>query len=358
MKKIFFYNSFLIVLVATWVLALQACKKDGDGKPDIEPGNPVASNLTPASASGGTLLTLTGTGLGDMRKIVFDKDSVPAPFYTTLNTETAIVFRVPDTVSGGPQNIVLTNGAGRQLLVPFTGLAFPSVTTVSNYDFVAGTELTLTGNNLETVSKVVLGASTDQATIVSKSKKKLVIKMPATTIARAALNITNVTGTLTTTQEFVNIDQAYKIFTEDYGTGFENGSWGDAAFVSTAEFKTGAKSIGKKYQKGNWHLIGLANWGAGVAQNADYKYLTVWIKGASRDYSLWVMSDKITGGFGNYLDANKINVPANVWTYFKLPLSTINLWATGTTFNQIGFRIQGPDAQDETFYFDDLLLVK
>lgn len=358
MKKIFLYNAFLIVLVATWVLALQACKKDSDGMPDMESGNPVATNLTPSTASGGTLLTLTGTGLGDMRRIVFDKDSVPAPFYTTLNTESAVVFRVPDTISGGPQNIVLTNGAGRQLLVPFTGLAFPAVTAVSNYDFTAGTELTLTGNNLETVSKVVLGASTDQATIISKTKKQLVIKMPATTIARAALNITNVTGTTTTTQEFVNIDQAYKIFTEDYGAGFENGSWGDAAFVSAAEFKTGAKSIGKKYQKGNWHLIGLSNWGSGVAQNADYKYLTVWIKGASRDYSLWVMSDKITGGFGNYLDANKINVPANVWTYFKLPLSTINLWATGATFNQLGFRIQGPDAQDETFYFDDLLLVK
>ncbi|HEY8897794.1 MAG TPA: IPT/TIG domain-containing protein [Niastella sp.] len=358
MKKLFLYNTFFIVLVATWVFALQACKKDSDGMPDMESGNPVATGLTPSTAAGGTLLTLTGTGLGDMRKIVFDKDSVPAPFYTTLNTETAVIFRVPDTISGGPQNIVLTNGAGRQLLVPFTGLAFPSVTAVSNYDFVAGTELTLTGNNLETVSKVVLGTGTDQATIVSKSKKKLVIKMPATTIARAALNITNVTGTTTTTQEFVNIDQAYKVFTDDYGAGFENGSWGDAAFVSTAEFKSGAKSIGKKYQKGNWHLIGLSNWGSGVAQNADYKYLTVWIKGASRDYSLWVMSDKITGGYGSFLDANKINVPANVWTYFKLPLSTINLWATGTTFNQLGFRIQGPDAQDETFYFDDVLLVK
>jgi hypothetical protein len=358
MKKLFRYKSFLIILIAAWVLTLQACKKDSDGIPDMESGNLVAENLTPSTASGGTLLTLTGSGLGDIRRILFDKDSVPAPFYTTLNTENAVVFRVPDTISGGPQNIVLTNGAGKQLLVPFTGLAFPSVTAVSNYDFVAGTELTLTGNNLESVTRIVLNNTTDQATIVSKTKKKLVIKMPATTAARAALNITNVTGTLTTTQEFVNIDLAYKIFTDDYGTGFENGSWGDAAFISTAEFKTGAKSIGKNYQKGNWHLIGLANWGSGVAQSADYKYLTVWIKGASRDYSLWVMSDKITGGYGSYLDANKINVPANVWTYFKLPLSTINLWATGTTFNQLGFRIQGPDAQDETFYFDDLLLVK
>jgi hypothetical protein len=359
MKKLFCNTSLLYIFIVTaLVLALPSCKKDRDGSPDVKAGNLVAENLTPSTASGGTVLTLTGSGLGDIRRIVFDKDSVPASFYTTLNTESAIVFRVPDTVSGGPQNIVFTNSAGKTLLVPFTGLAFPAVTSVSNYDFVANTQLTLTGNNLETVSKVVLNGTTNEATIVSKSKKQLVIKMPATTIARAALNITNVTGILTTTQEFVNLDQAYRVFTDDYGTGFENGSWGDAAFISTAEFKTGAKAIGKNYQKGNWHLIGLANWGAGVALDPAYKYLTVWVKGASRDYSLYIMSDKITGGYGNFIDANKINVPANVWTYFKIPLSTLNLWATGSPFNQLGFRIQGPDAQDEIFYFDDVLLVK
>jgi hypothetical protein len=237
-------------------------------------------------------------------------------------------------------------------------MAYPSVTTVSNYDFVAGAELTLTGNNLETVSKVALNTTNDQATIVSKTKKKLVIKIPATTIARAALNITNVTGTLTTTQEFVNIDLAYKMFTDDYATGFENASWGDAAFVSTAEFKTGTTSLGKKYAKGNWHLIGLANWG-GIVQDPSYKFLTVWIKGASRDYSLYLTTDKTTaGGWNDFPEPNKVNVPANVWTYFKIPLSTLNLWATGSPFKQIGFRIKGPDAQDETFYIDDLLLVK
>jgi len=359
MKKFVNYKFLLIgFIVAAAILVLHACKKDKDGSPGIKAGNPVAESLTPSTASGGTVLTLKGSGLGDIRKIVFDKDSVPSSFYTTLNTGNAVVFRVPDTVSGGAQNIVFINSAGKVLLVPFTGLAFPSVTNASNYNFVTGTQLTLTGNNLESVSKVVLKGTTAEATVVSKSKKQLVIKMPSTTIARAALDITNVTGTITTTQEFVNLDQALQIFTEAYGTGFENDSWGDAAFVSDKEYKTGSKSIAKTYAKGNWHLIGFANWGTGFVADPQYKYLTAWVKGASRDYSLYVMSDKIEGGFGTYIDANKINVPANVWTYFKLPLSTLNLWAKGAPFKELGFRIQGPDAQDETFYFDDVLLVK
>jgi IPT/TIG domain len=345
---------FIMVLLSV----LSSCKKDGDGSPDVKAGNPVADSISPSSASGGTLLTLKGSGLGDMRKIIFDKDSVPASFYSTLNTESAIVFRVPDTISGGPQHVVFINSAGRTLSVDFNGLAFPKVTSASNYDFVAGTQIEITGNNLETVSKVVLTGTTDQATIVSKSKKQLIITMPATTVARATLNITNVTGTLTTTQEFVNLNQALQIFTDSYGAGTSDGSWGAAAFVSTAEFKTGSKSVGKVYQKGNWHLIAFTNWGSGIAYDPSYTYLTAWVKGASRDYSLWVSSDKQASGFGNYDDANKINVPANVWTYFKIPLSKLNLWSAGSPFNQLGFRIQGPDAQDETFYFDDVLLVK
>jgi hypothetical protein len=345
---------FIIVLISV----LNSCKKDGDGSPDVKPGNPVADSLSPASASGGTLLTLKGSGLGDMRKILFDKDSVPASFYPTLNTENAILFRVPDTISGGPQHIIFTNSAGRTLSVDFNGLAYAKVNSASNYDFVAGAQIVITGNNLESVSKVVLTGTNDQATIVSKSKKQLIITMPLTTVARATLDITNVTGTITTTQEFVNLDQAYQIFTDSYGAGISDGSWGLAAFISSTEFKTGSKSVGKVYQKGNWHLIGFANWGSGFAYDPSYKYLTCWIKGASQDYVLYVSSDKQTDGYANFDDAGKLNVPANVWTYFKIPLSSLNLWATGSPFNQLGFRIQGPDAQDETFYFDDVLLVK
>jgi hypothetical protein len=357
MKKLFCYK-LLLVIVASVALTLHSCKKDKDGSPDVKAGNPVAESLTPSTAAGGTVLTLTGSGLGQIRKIVFDKDSVPASFYTTLNTESALVFRVPDTVSGGPQNIVFTNSEGKTLLVPFTGLAFPSVTSASNYDFVAGDQLTLTGNNLETVSKVVLNGTTDEATVVSKTKKQLVIKMPATASPRTALNITNFTGTRTTTQEFVNLDLAYKIFADDFANGFVESSWGDAAKISSAEFKTGSKSLGKVYAKGTWHLIGVANWWPAVDQDPAYKYLTVWIKGASRDYSLYISSDKVEGGFGAFIDDNKIDVPAKVWTYFKIPLSKLKLWDKGTPLKQIGFRIKGPDAQDETFYIDDLLLVK
>lgn len=102
-----------------------------------------------------------------------------------------------------------------------------------------------------------------------------------------------------TTQEFVNIDQAYKIFTDEYHNGFGDGSWGDPGTISTEIFKTGTASVFKKYAQGNWHLINFANWWPGAPKDPDFKFLTLWIKGASTDQTLYLTSDKRTAGFGN-----------------------------------------------------------
>lgn len=344
-------------------LTLNSCVEDTDGRPQIAPGNPVATRIMPDSAAGGTAVTLTGTGLGDIRTIVFEKQNVPAGFQPTLNTDGAIIFRVPTEASGGVQNVIFTNSAGQSVSVPFKVLAYPTVSDVSNYNFTKGTVITITGNNLDDVTAVAVADSvkgiSDATTIVSKSKKELVVQMPSTTLDRATLSITNGTGRIRTKQEFVNVDKAYQVFTDAYSTGFQDASWGDAAAVSTKEARAGSAAVAKTFQKGNWHLIGFANWSSSaVAYSPEYTYVTGWIKGASADYSLYLTTDASVAGFGGFDEKNRIDVKAGAWTYFKLKLSDIDFWAPGKTLKQVGFRIKGPDKQDETFYFDDILLVK
>jgi len=362
------YNSFnRLAAFATLTLAagfaLTSCTEDTDGSPQIKPGTPVVAKVFPDSAAGGSLVTVTGTGLGDMRSIVFEKQSVPAGFQSTLNSDGSILFRVPADASGGMQKVTLTNSAGQAVSVNFKVLAFATVDNASNFNFTKGTQVTLTGNNMDDVTAVAFGDSakgvSDAATIVSKAKKELVIQMPASSLNRGTLTITNSTGRMRTRQEFVNIDKAYSIFTDAYGEGYQDNSWGDAGVVSTKEFKSGKASVGKTYQKGNWHLIGFANWApSAITYSPEYTYITGWIKGGSADYSLYLTTDASKGGFGNYDEKNRIDVKAGTWTYFKLKLSDIDFWSAGKTLKQVGFRIKGPDKQDETFYFDDILLVK
>jgi len=336
------------------ILTIAGCTKEEQSESKAS-SNPVADKLDPEKASGNTVLTLTGSGLGGITSVVFEKGNVPAPFNPTLNTDRALIFRVPDTANGGVQNIILTNRLGTQIKVPFNVVALPLVNTASNYNFVEGTEITLVGNNLQDVTSITIDGTAAAASIVTQTKKELVIKMPATTVNSAKLVLTNSTGPITTSQVFVNLDKAYKIFTDDYGNGFENGSWGPAS-VSSDFAKSGLKSFKAGYNKGNWSADGFANWN-GVASMPEYNYLSFWVKGASADYTLYVTGDARAGGYGNSDRSVPIAVPANVWTYFKIPMSTLELWKKGP-MKQLGFWIEGPEKQDEAFYFDDVILVK
>lgn len=344
----------LKILLLAGVLIIVGCTKEEQSESKAS-SNPVADKLDPEKASGNTVLTLTGSGLGGITSVVFEKGNVPAPFNPTLNTDRALIFRVPDTANGGAQNIILTNRLGTQLKVPFNVVALPLVNTASNYNFVEGTEITLVGNNLQDVTSITIDGTAAAASIVTQTKKELVIKMPATTVNSAKLVLTNSTGPITTSQVFVNLDKAYKIFTDDYGNGFENGSWGPAS-VSSAFAKSGVKSFKAGYNKGNWSADGFSN-SNGVASMPEYNYLSFWVKGASADYTLYVTGDARAGGYGNSDRSVPIAVPANVWTYFKIPMTTLELWKKGP-MKQLGFWIEGPEKQDEAFYFDDVILVK
>lgn len=345
------------LFVGVCALGLTACKKDIDGSPDYKAGTPTGT-IDPGEASGGKVVTVTGSGLGQIRSIVFDRNNVPASFQPNLNSENAIVFRVPDTAFGGQQNIIFTNVNGVELKIPFKVIALAAVNEVSNYNYSADETITLTGNNLDDVSAVVFDGTTVAPTIVSKTRKQLVLKMPANTLTDAKLKITNASGTVVTTQSFVNLDNAYKIFTEGYDNGWQDGSWTPSA-VSSSVAKHGTKSFAANYPKGAWQAEGFANWWPGVEYSADYKYLSFWVKGGSGDDTYYLTTDT-RGGFGNSDTRVPIVVPKEVWTYVKLPLSDLDLWNGGTAerMKQLGWWVKGPNNAAETLYFDDVILIK
>jgi hypothetical protein len=346
MKK----NIFKILMV-TLVLAsgLYSCDED-------KSLNPSVAEITPVQGASNELLTLTGSDLDDILTIHFETGNVKAEFNSNFNTGSAILFRVPAEAVPGTQNIILTNKSGTQFTVPFNVLGFASITDVSNYNFQENTEITLTGKNLADVEKVVFAGTETEVAIVSKSATSLTLKFPATTLNETTLTITNAAGESTTTQSFVAIDNAFQLFTDDYAAGYQDASWGPSG-ISTTEFKNGTASKFIQYNKGNWSQDGF---GWTDTPNDDYKFLSFYIKGASADYDLYIWSAASPGGFDTFDDFKKITVPANVWTYFKIPVSSLKIFGTNgtTSWNQIGWRIKGPDSQDETFHLDDVILIK
>jgi hypothetical protein len=347
MKKIFSIKYLPLFLAMGISLLILSCRKDTDGSPENKPGNPVSAGISPDSASGGSVITLKGSGLGDMRTIVFDKNNVPASFQPNLSTENSLVFRVPDTAFGGPQHIVFTNSNGNTLSVPFKVIALPGVSSASTTDFEPGTQITLTGNNLDDVSSVVIDGTSDAATIISKTRKQMVIQMPATSVERAKLRITNSSGFRVTDLEFTNIPKSFSFFTENFDNGIQDWSWASTHQASNEQAFMGTKSIKAIYGSGGWQAISLHRNDPKIAVS-DYKYLTFYVKGGTADQQFEVFSEN--GG-----SHKTITVPANVWTYYKL---TISEFMAGVMLERLDFQIHGPNGGDQTIYFDNILFVK
>ncbi len=344
MKKTTTYFIILPALLLSVALIFSSCKKDTDGSPEANPGNPVFQSVSPTEAPGGTVVTVSGTGLGDIRSITFSNNDVPAGVTSTLNTDTHILFRVPDTAYGGNQNIVITNSEGKSISVPFKVIALPIVSTAWPSDFQSGSTVTLTGNNLDDVTDVVIDGTSDAATIVSKERKKLVVQMPSSNVINGKLKITNLSGTSVTTQVFINVDKAVQIFTDELKNGFESWSWGGVYEASAEAFVTGTKSMKAAYDAGGWGGLQLGN--PGSVDASASRYLTFWAKGADVDFDV-----QVTVNWGPWY---VFTVPANTWTYFKVDLLTAG-WSGLNAVNNVTFQIMGAE---KTFYFDNIMFIK
>lgn len=344
MKKLFFIKPVVAVLfLIAATITFNGCKKDSDGSPDYKAGDPVSTSVSPGSGGGGTTITIQGSGLGQMRTIVFDKNNVPAPFVSTLNSENAILFRVPDTAFGGPQNIILTNSDGKTLKVPFNVIALPGVATAFPTDFQANSLVTLNGINLEAVTAVVFDGTSTACTIVSQSRKQMVIKMPSTTITRGKLKLTNSSGDKVTDMEFVNVDQAQCVFKDDFANGFQNWGWGGTYTPTTSDKITGTASMNAAFDPaGTW---GGLQMGGGAINTSGYKYFSFWAKGADADKNMqfWI----------NWNNQKVITIPANEWTYFRYELA-VDFPGTGNVDN-VTFQIFD---NGKTILFDNIMFFK
>ncbi|MBL6447933.1 IPT/TIG domain-containing protein [Fulvivirga sp. 29W222] len=348
-----YINTSLSIVLLLSVL-LYACDLE-EPAPAGPSDNPQISEVLPAEGVANETLTLKGSGLGNITSVVFSSDSVPVYINPTLNTDQAFIFRVPLDALTGEQNIIFTNGKGVEFTVPFKVLGFPTVTEVSNYNFSADEEITLTGKNLIDVTQVLITGTSTEITIVSQTATSLTVKMPASELNEFTLSIENSTGVTETEQVFVNRDKAFLIFTDDYAPGYMDATWGAPGAISTEVFKSGTASVGKKYETGTWSVFGF---GWTNTANDSFKYLSFWVKGGSIDLDLYIFSQQSPSYFDTFSDFNKISVPANEWTYFKIPVDQLKLWENGPEWNHLGWRIQGPDNGDETIYLDDVMFVR
>ncbi len=344
MKTILTKTIIICIAFLSCTMFITSCKKDVHV-------NPKANEITPDSAAGNVLLTITGSGLQNVQSAVFDLGNVPVAFNPNFNTSSAILIRVPTNANVGPQHIVFTTTSGYQFSLPFTVLAIPSITSAYPQLWQAGSTVTLSGNYLQSTSHVSIVGTSDTGTIVSAQNTKLVITLPASSVKSAKLAITNNAGTSITPFTLVNMDQQFKFFTDDFGPGIHDYSWSTSSISNDPNFAVASSvSLKEVFSKGGYQ--GTSFFSDNAFKTSDYTSLNFYVKGGTEDNVLDVFADAVVSGTANKV---KVNVPANVWTYVNLPV--IGNF-DGIVCQRFDFQLEGNSDAEQTLYFDDVLLVK
>lgn len=400
MKKIKFQQSknFTFILSALMVLGWASCKKQnsqgytpGTGAPVVSSVRTLGKSLTDSitkvfttydTTGSASMVTVkyppsgyepldstTATGnlnntyeiigqnLGSVTKLTIN--GIDVYFNRALGSDSKIIFTIPsNTPYTQPQTnaIVVTTLYGK-VSYKFTTLPPPpTIVAYSTNDFFANSEISFAGHGFAAVTAVKLKTTGDAVTIVTQTDSTITLKMPVSAATTTPLEFTYTAGTNTgatavSELKFNDLDNAYVIFADDYENGWFSNSWGPGA-PSTAFARTGTTSWAFTLPKGNWWADGFGN--NSPLQTAGYSTLAFWIKGGSENYTLYLTADTRSGGFGNSDQSLGITVPANVWTYIQIPLTTAKLQGS----EHFGLWTPGPNDQTETFYLDDVALLK
>lgn len=151
------------------------------------------SNISPMSVKAGSAITIEGDYLNLIEEVIF-ADAVHVAKANFVSQERAkIVVVVPIEARTG--KIIVSNGAdilsdGEEIPIWVYSeneliVTLPVVTAISPNPIKAGTNLTITGTDLDLTTKVVFESDVQVTSFVSKSATSLVVTVPVTTIAGA-----------------------------------------------------------------------------------------------------------------------------------------------------------------------------
>jgi len=347
---------------------------------NTEGPRPVPFDSVTTAGNLGNYYLIEGSNLGDATTITFNGYS--AYFNRALSTDHSILVQVPSKTpyygSAATDSLVVTTTHG-VANYKFTILPpAPTVSSYSNYDFTSNNnfQLTLNGVGFATVTGVTLQGTvsgTANVTIVSQNDSVMVLSFPSSTVSRGILAFAydagGTTKTALGTQELVNLDAAYPIFSNSViAPGWGSWSW-DNAQITNAKSMTSASTWNAQFSGGGWKIDGFREGGGtstdGLAYSPDYTYLVFWVYGGTAKETLYIEwgNEGFANGGGN--EINAVTVMPGVWNYVKIPISSL-MWNTSTTnwaansavlLNTCAF-FMNSNSVTEQLYFDDVVIVK
>lgn len=296
---------------------------------DLDIVLPVITSVAPNPINLAADLTITGTDLDLVKKVIF---SGVAPAVTTFVSQSAtqLVVKVP---AGARKGTVKVEAASTvQTSSPAElDVILPAITSMSPNPVAPGAYLTVTGTKLDMVNSVTFDNAPAVTSFVSQSPTQIVVTVPNGVLrGKLTLGITNPTDTIRSA-DILEIsgglpalaDFPFPIYTDGLHNTFQDWSYTVTHdFNSTDVVRQGTKSVksvygGNGYQGTTFHA-------GTAASTTGYTTLEFSVFGAvgTNGKKLNVVIN------GNYTSPPQVTIAEGAWTTFSLPLSSLGSPAT------------------------------
>ncbi len=296
---------------------------------DLDIVLPVITSVAPNPINLAADLTITGTDLDLVKKVIF---SGVAPAVTTFVSQSAtqLVVKVP---AGARKGTVKVEAASTvQTSSPAElDVILPAITSMSPNPVAPGAYLTVTGTKLDMVNSVTFDNAPAVTSFVSQSPTQIVVTVPNGVLrGKLTLGITNPTDTIRSA-DILEIsgglpalaDFPFPIYTDGLHNTFQDWSYTVTHdFNSTDVVRQGTKSVksvygGNSYQGTTFHA-------GTAASTTGYTTLEFSVFGAvgTNGKKLNVVIN------GNYTSPPQVTIAEGAWTTFSLPLSSLGSPAT------------------------------
>jgi hypothetical protein len=309
---------------------------------------PVSTSFSPNPVKHGTDLTITGTNLDLVKKIIFTSVSTPVTTFVS-QTATQVVVKVPASTTKGKVTLEAASGV-QTVSTSDLDVVLPAITTMSPNPVDTLANLTITGTNLDLVSSAsFVGVSNAVTSFVSQAATQLVVKVPGGSVTgKLTLGVKNSTLSVKSSNDLAIIGSSVPpiIIYDDAITsawnGWIGGGWGGTKDLSnTSPVQSGSKSIRISYV-GDWG-VPLQLGGANIPLGG-YTSLKVSIYGGTGSNG-----QNVNVGF-NEADGKTITIVEGQWTDFTIPLSQISSASTLSFLYLKKYSTNG----DFTIYVDNL----
>lgn len=293
---------------------------------DLDIVLPVVTSFSPSPINLGASLTITGTDLDLVKKVIF---SGVAPAVTTFTSQspTQVVLNIPAGTRKGKIKLEAASGVQTTSTADLD-VILPTITGFSPNPVDPGTNLTITGTMLNMVTSVAFVNAPAVTSFVSQSPTQIVATVPTGVLrGKITLGVSSPNDTIQslTTLEIAGAAPPPIIALPIYddavtsnwtGTGgWVGGGWGGSAnYNNTTPVRAGSKSVKIDYA-GQWGSP--LQLGAGNVTIGSYTTFKISIYGAPGS-----AGKKVNIGI-NGSDAYTINVVEGVWTDYAIPISTL-----------------------------------